>query len=182
MIRTMGGIEKKQEMLLKSLILYYKKESKLKEFLNVVCNKKDGISLRIIDYLCTNYAKTQDVVYYIDKKTPFNLFLQYRSQLKAYSKLQFDPFRRHERITISVPTSYSDSGTLETTVAQLNFFKWAIENDVIKYLENSEILKKIETHMNSNSKKGIKTTPVTADTKKVASAKRHHINVTVTFK
>ena len=181
----MGGIEKKQEMLLKSLMYYYKKESNLKQFLNIVCGKKTSISLRIIDYLCTNYAKTQDVVYYIDKKTPFNLFLQYRSQLKAYSKLQFDPFRRHERITISVPTYYSETGFIDTTVAQMNFFKWAIDNDVLKYLENPDVMRKVESHMNNNSKKV--NTIVTKDaqfenSKKVASAKRHHINVTVTFK
>uniref|UniRef100_A0A6C0F769 Uncharacterized protein n=1 Tax=viral metagenome TaxID=1070528 RepID=A0A6C0F769_9ZZZZ len=178
-----GCIEKKQELLLRSLLKYYESEVKLKQFLNIVCNKKNGISLRIIDYLCTNYAKSQDVVYYINKKVPFNLFLQYRAQLKAYSKLQFDPFRRHERIKIKVPTYYEENGILETTVAQMNFFKWAIENDVIKYLENKENLKEIETHMNNNSKK--KTTATSkgeVPNKKLASAKRHHINVTVTFK
>jgi len=174
------SIEKKQDLLLKSLLLYYGKDANLKQLLNVVCNKK-GISLRIIDYLCTNYAKTFDVVYYIDKHTPFNLYLQYRAQLKAYSKMQFDPFRRHNRIIISVPVAYCESGKLETTVAQLNFFKWAIDNNVMKYLENPDVLKKVEAHMNKNTKSSDKKAAIKSD-RVYASAKRHNINVTVTFK
>jgi hypothetical protein len=177
-------IENKQDMLLKKLMVFYKKTENMKQFMNVI-NNTDGISLRIIDYLCTNYAKTCDVVYYIDKKTPFNLYLQYRSQLKAYSKLQFDPFRRHTRIKISVPESLCPSGSLETTVAQLNFFKWAIENKVIAYLQDKENFKQVEEHMNAVTKPKCKkdnTSKMHIKSKKNVSAKRHNINVTVTFR
>lgn len=179
-------IEKKQDLLLKSLLQFYKKEANISQLIRILDNKADGVSLRIIDYLCTNYAKKCDVIYYVDKTLPFNLYLQYRSQLKAYSKMQFDPFRRHQRIHISVPESVVKGGKLETTVAQLNFFKWAIENKVIEYISNQDVLQKVEKHMNAACKKQksnvIPESP--SITKKVvsASAKRHNINVTVTFR
>ena len=140
--------------------------------------KKSKISLRVIDFLCTNYAKHNDIVYYIgNKQTPFNLFLDYRSQLKAYSKLQFDPFKRHNRITINVPKTIVESGTLETTVAQLNFFKWAIDCKVLDYLEQSSNLKNVDSHMNRTLKKSKTETSVFT-----TSAKKHNLKVTVTFK
>lgn len=168
---------------MKSLLRFYKSNTNVNQLVDIVA-KNSKISLRVIDYLCTNYAKTHDVVYYIDKK-PFNLYLQYRSQLKAYSKKQFDPFRRHERITIPVPESILPEGKLETTVAQLNFFKWAIEKKVISFLEKKDNYDKIEKGMttellvkNSNSKK--KVVPVSKHN--CSLAKRHNIHVTVTFK
>ena len=170
-------IEKKQDLLLKSLIEYYKAPSKMKILLSVL-QKDSKISLRVIDYLCTNYAKQCDVVYYTNqKKTPFNLYLQYRAQLKAYSKLQFDPFKRHERITIKVPENISDIGSLETTVAQLNFFKWAIDNKVIDYLDDTSNMKKVETHMNAYCSKS----KLQHAKSFATSTRRHNICVTVTF-
>ena len=166
-------IEKKQELLLKALSSFYQKEKNLKILYN--CIFKEGqISLRVIDYLCTNFAKNMYVVYYINSKDkiPFNLYLQYRAQLKAYSKMQFDPFRRHERIHI--PCKFAPNNKLETTVAQMNFFKWAIENKVIEYLENEKNRIAVEEHMN-NSGKDSSTKQFTG------KPKRHNITVTVTF-
>ena len=179
-------IEKKQDLLLKSLLKFYKCDDHLKQLVNII-KSNNGISLRIIDYLCTNYAKKCDVMYYIDRKRPFNLYLQYRSQLKAYSKMQFDPFRRHERITIPIPEYLIETKVLETTVAQLNFFKWAIENKVIKYLSDPNILKSVEKHMNTSGvkkeTKGKGGDPSVVRKKVTSvSAKRHNIHVTVTFK
>ena len=144
-----------------------------------VLSKDSRLSLRVIDYLCTNYAKKHDVMYYIDR-TPFNLFLQYRGQLKAYSKMQFDPFRRHERIFINVPQNILPGGKLETTVAQLNFFKWAIDHKVLDYLSGA-VIETVEKSMNTMCKK-TKTASSIPTPKITTSAKRHHINVTVTFK
>ena len=58
-----------------------------------------------------------------------NVFLNYKAQLKAYSKKYFDPFCRRNRI------NYKQS--LSTTIGQLNFFKWAIENHIISYIQDN---------------------------------------------
>ena len=170
-------IEKKHDILLKSLLEFYKKDKNMLLLAQCVL-KKGNISLRIIDYLCTNYAKNECVLYYLQPKdkTPFNLYLQYRSQLKAYSKMQFDPFRRHNRITIAC--KHGENNKLETTVAQLNFFKWAIENKVLEYLENDTNRKKVEKHMMSKQETSSK-----PQVKELSGkTKRHNIQVTVTFK
>ena len=162
----------------------------MRVIVDLIEKEHHGISLRVIDYLCTNYAKNHDVVYFVGPKktTPFNLYLQYRAQLKAYSKMQFDPFRRHERINISVPLNLHSKGTIETTVAQLNFFRWAIDNKVIDFLKNKGNMQKVEIQMNTAVKKekGSKATPrnkLPPKNCKVPSscAKRHNIKVTVTF-
>jgi hypothetical protein len=53
--------------------------------------------------------------------------------LKSFSKKQFDPFRRNVRIDFE----YEPGKTIETTVAQLNFFRWAISNKVIDYINTN---------------------------------------------
>ena len=43
---------------------------------------------------------------------------------------------------------------METTIGQLNFFKWAIENNIIDFIEtNYQTIENDMNHRNSNSKK-----------------------------
>ncbi len=72
--------------------------------------------------------------------------MDYKNQLKAYAKIYFDPFCRRDRINFI----YGKGNELLTTVGQLNFFRWAIENNIIEYtVANMEI---IEKDMNSSLK------------------------------
>jgi hypothetical protein len=123
------------------------------------------LSLRIIDWFVTNYSKKYDVMYATKKEdyeniydlnyeliddiqyTKFIVFLEYKSQLKAFSKKQFDSFCRGERIKFNCATD-TENVEIETTVGQLNFFRWAIQNNLFKYiLDNYE---KIEKDMNES--------------------------------
>ena len=66
------------------------------------------------------------------------------------SKKRFDPFCRWDRISIP----YSNGNFIETTIGQLNFFKWAIENKVIDYIEqNYNDIEKDMNNRNSTSKR-----------------------------
>ena len=65
--------------------------------------------------------------------------------LKAYSKKRFDPFCRWERITIPI----DEVTYIQTTIGQLNFFKWALENKIIDFIEKN--LQAIEYDMNSRN-------------------------------
>ena len=76
----------------------------------------------------------------------FNTYHSYKAQLKSYSKKRFDPFCRRDRINFE----YSEGKKIETTVGQLNFFKWAINNNIIEYIIKHE--KEIETDMNISLK------------------------------
>ena len=104
------------DLLLNSLLNYYEDDNKLKRLISII-NGEHRISLRIIDWFVTNYAKQQFVVYIIDNRR-FKVFHEYKLKLKAYSKKRFDPFCRWERITIPFGEKH-----METTIGQLNFFK-----------------------------------------------------------
>ena len=77
--------------------------------------------------------------------TRFKVFNEYKLKLKAYAKKNFDPFCRWERISIP----YDDDSCMETTIGQLNFFKWAIENRIIDYIKTH--YHDIEHDMNSRN-------------------------------
>jgi hypothetical protein len=115
-----------------------------------VINGDSRISLRIIDWFATNYAKKYYTVYQIqDSDSRFKVYNDYKLKLKAYSKKRFDPFCRWDRITVP----YKDGIHIQTTIGQLNFFKWAIENSVIDYIEqNYDSIEKDMNCRNSTAK------------------------------
>ena len=102
------------------------------DYLIKILNNKIPVSLRIIDWFVTNYSKKYNINWNINNDR-FSVFQDYKSQLKAYSKKYFDPFCRRERIFFH----YKDEEYLETTVGQLNFFKWIIEHNIINYIKNN---------------------------------------------
>ena len=80
----------------------------------------------------------------------FKVYDDYKLKLKAYSKRRFDPFCRWDRISIP----YKDDKCIETTIGQLNFFKWALENQVIEYIDcNYDAIEKDMNNRNSTSKR-----------------------------
>jgi hypothetical protein len=139
------------DLLLNKLLEYYKLNNNLDKMLSII-NGQSNISLRIVDWFATNYAKKNYTVYEIEKNRKFERFkvyVDYKLHLKAYSKKRFDPFCRWERITIP----YNENNSVETTIGQLNFFRWALENKVIDYIQDhyDEIDKDMNTR-NSTSK------------------------------
>ena len=158
----------KTVLLLESLIEYYSKNIHI---LTSIITQKNTLSLRILDWLVTNYAKKHNVVYTIRKhntNSNFNIYLDYKNQLKAYSKKYFDPFCRRERILIDIQDlswkiisnnnkQKTNENQLITTVGQLNFFKWFIENNVLNYaIENIEHIDQDMIETLNNSKKQTK--------------------------
>jgi hypothetical protein len=124
--------ESKHDVLLDSLRKFYAEPGHLR-LLSDVLNNEAGISLRILDWLVTNYSKKKNIVYFVDGTdgypAAFNMFLEYKSQLKAYSKRFFDPFCRRERLGFVD----SEGRDFQTTLGQLNFFRWAITNGVVDF-------------------------------------------------
>jgi hypothetical protein len=114
-----------------------------------IINGESKISLRIVDWFVTNYSKKYYTVYELTTALTgverFKVYNDYKLKLKAYSKRRFDPFCRWERISIP----YDEENFMETTIGQLNFFKWAIENTIIDYIETH--YQEIETDMNERN-------------------------------
>lgn len=141
--------------LLNPLLDFFSVDVNMKKFVDTVVLKKKKIPLRTYEWLVTNYAKKYNTRYTIQRQNGtnenFSLYAEYRAQLKGNKKTNFDPCCRGS--TIELKYTYPDTSdeiVFQTAVRQLTFFKWAIENLVVEYVEaNSD---KIHTDMN-NSKK-----------------------------
>jgi hypothetical protein len=138
------------DLLLNKLMDFYKQEENLDSMLSII-NGESKISLRIVDWFATNYAKKYYTLYTLSETNKrFKVYMDYKLKLKAYSKKRFDPFCRWERINIP----YKNGTFIQTTIGQLNFFKWALENEVIKFInDNYAIIEKDMNNRNSTSKR-----------------------------
>ena len=130
-----SGYTTQNTLLLANLLKFYEQNGNLDIMLQII-NGHSKISLRIIDWFATNYAKKYFTVYAINNEYSkgsrrFKVYVDYKLKLKAYSKKRFDPLCRWDRITIP----YKNGTYIQTTIGQLNFFKWAIENDIVQYIE-----------------------------------------------
>jgi hypothetical protein len=134
---------------------FYEDSVHLKYMMTVISGETH-ISLRIVDWFVTNYAKKYYTIYDLpqspgsDKMNRFKVYNDYKLKLKAYSKRRFDPFCRWDRIRIP----YDNENYMETTLGQLNFFKWAIEHKIVDYIkDNYSDIEKDMNERNSISKK-----------------------------
>lgn len=142
------------ELLLNNLMEFYKDPANIKKMMRII-NGESKISLRIVDWFVTNFSKKYYTVYELPIYKPgsggnieyqrFKVYNDYKLKLKAYNKTRFDPFCRWERINIP----YDENQYMETTIGQLNFFKWALENQIIDYIEANYGM--IESDMNSRN-------------------------------
>ena len=143
-----SNLNTQNDLLMKNLMDFYNKSGNLDKMMKII-NGESKISLRIVDWFVTNFAKKYYTVYELHSNsvdiTRFKVYNDYKLKLKAYSKRRFDPFCRWERITIP----YDNEKYMETTIGQLNFFKWAIENNIIQYIETN--YQDIENDMNQRN-------------------------------
>ena len=125
----------RHELLLVSLTNYYTHNdpSKIERIESIIAGKS-RVSLRLIDWYVTNYCKKHNVVLLDNERAEyFNVYTNYRSQLKAFKKVQFDPFRRRDRILFR----YAPDKLHNTTVGQLNFFRWALDHGILDSIEST---------------------------------------------
>ena len=104
----------KNELLLNSLMNYFDNKINMTTLVEVLQDRSLA-SLRMIDWFVTKYSKQYNISYIIDDKL-FNVYMNYKSQLKAYSKKQMDPFCRRERIILK-----KHGNEIITTIGQMNF-------------------------------------------------------------
>jgi len=151
-----SNLNTQNDLLMKNLMNFYGNKPNLSRMMSII-NGESKISLRIVDWFVTNFAKKYYTVYdlYTQRGTMqdtirFKVYNDYKLKLKAYSKRKFDPFCRWERISIP----YDDEKYMETTIGQLNFFKWAIENKIVEFIEsNYEDIEKDMNGRNTTSKR-----------------------------
>jgi len=188
MITNTGMYTTQNDLLMTNLIKFYKKDNNLEKMLNII-NGQSKISLRIVDWFSTNYAKKYFSVYDIEKNNSierFKVYCDYKLKLRAYSKRRFDPFCRWDRITIP----YKDNTSIQTTIGQLNFFKWGIENKVVDYIEeNYNHIERDMNERNSTAKRREKDSKTNKTRKKreelsisaVKTIKKENVEIVVKF-
>lgn len=152
----------KESLLKIKLIDFYKNPINLKILLPIIW-QQTRLSLRSLDWFVTNYSKKHNTNYILLKGTEsfsYFPFKSYKSQLKAYSKKFCDPFCRRERVVfdfqcMEILDFKSDmkmghKDYIITTIGQLNFFRFAIQDNIINYA--IEHIEDIENDMNNTLK------------------------------
>jgi len=122
-----------KDLLMIALVRFYKQNGKanITRIIPII-EGESKISLRLIDWFVTNFSKKFNTIIPLNKgKEYVNVYVNYRQQLKAFSKHQFDPFRRRDRIKFF----YDKDSAIETTVGQLNFFKWILQIGILDYID-----------------------------------------------
>jgi len=155
-------ITSKDELLRGKLLGFYKDTSNLNTLLPIIL-QQTRLSLRSLDWFVTNYCKKYNINYIINKSgadITYFPFKAYKSQLKAYSKKFCDPFCRRERVIFDYrnntiidfkPTiKMGHKEYIITTIGQLNFFKFAISDNIIDYAISNIV--DIESDMNNTLK------------------------------
>lgn len=119
-----------EALLIASIVRFFRDAGRQGRLLRLLGREPGGrdaaVSLRLVDFFLTTFARDRGVVV-----RGLDVHQAYRTQLRAYSKALFDPFRRQRRVRLLLN---GDGDCLETTVAQLNVARWLIEGDVDLYL------------------------------------------------
>ena len=189
------GLTTQNSLLLKNLMKFYNRDGNMERILPII-NGEATISLRLIDWFATNYSKKNYTVYPLKNskgvEKRFKVYIDYKLKLKAYSKKRFDPFCRWERINIPYGNDkYGNDIYIQTTIGQLNFFRWALENKILYYIEkifatiNNDMNKRNSTAKNRKEKSSAKQTRKKREELSISaskSIKKEQVEIIVDFK
>jgi len=172
-------IHSRNDLLLNSLKNFFT-EDRFKIVLPIIIGTSK-ISLRVIDWFVTNYSKKYQIIYKIkenDEECYINIHNHYKSQLNAYGKKYIDPFcRGKDRILFNV----SESQCVLTNLSQLNFFRWAVQYNVVDYInKNYALIVKDMTDTLSNTPSSNKRRIFTSSSGKMMQKYDDGISVTLT--
>lgn len=91
-----------------------------------------AVSLRAMDWFCTNYAKKYGVQILLPGRAPLQVHAAYRDASSYYRRRLFDVFRRRPQHHVFLVCP--DTGKeCTTTLGQLNFVMWALRTGVYEY-------------------------------------------------
>ena len=184
----------KETLLLKSLIIFYRDKKNMDILLCFLKGKQRRLSLRLLDWLVTNYSKNHAVIINDTTTNVSNvefMYLAYKNHLKSYSKKFFDAFARRQRIfytfdhhvykirTVEMNSYYTRTDGFVTTIAQLNAFRFFISSGVVDYAIKH--LEEVEKDMVSYYSKKYNIEPKTTDTN-FQTCVTYHVKMTVQFK
>jgi hypothetical protein len=151
--------------LMKQIEAFFSKPEHMGKLLPLL-EGKSRISLRFIEWFVTVYAAKKTIDWFVNDEH-FILYNDYQNKMHHNKKLRFDPFGRkwrkenkkikgnmkQVRVYYGIHFYINDTDFIETTVAQLNFFKWFIEKQVLEYIiDNYDTLAKEMNKYNQEKK------------------------------
>ena len=145
----------RQKKLLEHLGPIYTKYDLFKRILMpLICNRGKPISLRLLDWVVTNFAKKYRIGYIHESELEpgierhVNVYNSYQTNLDMFKRKNFDPFRRRARVFFFI-----DDVKYETTPGQLQFVLWAFKYGVIDYcIQRAEWLSRVMLKLLSDKK------------------------------
>lgn len=157
-------------------------QKKLQKMVKII-NNEDSISLRLLNWFAMKYSATMEAIDHINSNGKVELFdvkISYRARLNTHSKKYFDPFRRGRKFDY-VYDKKDKTNVVETTLCQLNFFRWMFMHELMDYVEDhfEELKNKMGTY-NTQEKKKKETKKEKEKVKKVnLKNKKKDINIRV---
>jgi hypothetical protein len=141
-------VDTKLSLLMKSLTEFFKNPVYVEQMRSVI-DQNSVISLRILDWFITNYAKKYRTTIVVGNKA-IDVYQNYKLQLKSFSKKAFDPFCRKNKIIFY----YTETEYIETSCGQLCFFRWCFENSILNYVQQNLSIIEQDMKTSLKSKKG----------------------------
>lgn len=140
------NIDTKLSLLMKSLTEFYNGSNNYIIQIKNIIDQNSVISLRILDWFITNFSKKHRTNIQVQNNRYIDVYQNYKLQLKSFSKANFDPFCRKNKLIFY----YDEDKFIETSCGQLCFFKWCFENDILVYVKQNLIT--IEQDMKNSLK------------------------------
>ena len=140
-----------------SVIGYFKANKEAWDLFLEFTKYRSRSSLRTIEHFITHYSREKELTIQNKEKMILNIYDEYRSRTKLYTKQRFDFFCRKHRIDVKL------HGTVtSTTVGQLMFFRWLIRDNIVKVLEDhkDQVVQSLKK-MRHASRRENKTAPTT---------------------
>lgn len=97
----MQSIQSQEQWVLYRLEKFYTNTQNL-ERIKSILDGTSNLSLRLIDWFVTNYAKKFNIAYITKTQKHVIVYLSYKSHLKAYSKKMFDPFVERNELNFMI--------------------------------------------------------------------------------
>lgn len=160
----------KLSLLMKSLTEFYQDHTYIDQIDNIV-NQNSIISLRILDWFITNYSKKYRTRISKGDGDNLDVYMHYKLMLKSFSKKQFDPFCRKNKMFFY----YTEDKYIETSCGQLCFFRWCFENKILDYVKQN--LNTIENDMKNSLKDKKMISLLDKQEKEVIKRKRQPLSI-----
>lgn len=153
-IGNKNDLQGRDELLFESLKKFYEKNDGSLEKIAPIIDGKSKISLRIIDCFVTSFSKNNQITCDTHNKHSTPIHKSYKCNLNAYHGKYFSIFKRTQRINVLC----GENKILNTTIAQLNFFRWIIENKILEKVEQyyDDICKELYENSGKDKKNGAK--------------------------